>query len=144
MSSLMQKAWSDIPTAQLLPVGTWQLRCKSASFKPAKEEGKSDTILIVYEAFEPTEDVDADALAELGDNYDYTMTPIFHRIWVKTEADLDKFRTLCTKHGVDVNDYANPMEAMKALKGTVVNGYLQQSTYKDRTENVVAALTSVE
>jgi len=142
--SLMQKAWTEIPVAQLLPVGTWGLRCKSASFKPAKEEGKSDTILVVYEAFEPSEDVSPDALEALGSNYDYTMLPIFHRIWIKSEADLDKFRGFLLKHGINCDDYATPMDAMKALKGTTVLGYLQQSTFKDKTENTVASFTAAD
>ena len=143
-NNLMTTAWKDIPVAQVLPTGTWRLRCKSASYKPAREEGKSDTVLIVYEAVEPMEDVSEDAIAELGEGYDYSMKAIFHRVWIKEEADMDKFRSLLAKHNIDVADYANGMEAMKALKGTVVLGFLQQSTYKDNTENTVANFSAAE
>lgn len=140
-NDLMKTAWKDIPVAQVLPNGTWGLRCKSASFKPAREEGKADVILIVYEAVAPMEDVSEDALAELGEGYDYTMKPIFHRVWVKDQQDMDKFRNLLAKHNIDTNDYENAIEAMKALKGTSVKGFLSQSTYKGVTENTIASFS---
>jgi hypothetical protein len=143
-NDLMKTAWKDIPVAQVLPNGTWKLRCKSASYKPAREEGKADTVLIVYEAIEPMEDVSEDALAELGADYDYTMKPIFHRVWIKESQDMDRFRTLLAKHAIDTNDYENGIEAMKALKGTEVKGYLTQSTYKDKTENTISSFNLID
>ncbi len=76
---ILNRSWDEIPVSQVLPVGTYRLKSGGATYMEAKEAGKNDCVLFPYTPVEPQEDVDADALAELGE-YDITQNKVFFRV----------------------------------------------------------------
>ena len=117
-----------MPKVKTLPNGTYLLRGRNATYKKSTEEGKSNTVMFVYEPREAMNDVDVDLLAELGDDYDITENRIFPRIWIETGRDLDTVRNHLVKHGIDTSE-GTIGDSLKAFKGTEVMAYLEQRGY---------------
>ncbi len=65
---ILNKSWDEIPVSQVLPVGSYRLKSGGANIMEAKSDDKNDCVLFIYTPVEPLEDVDADAMAELGDD----------------------------------------------------------------------------
>lgn len=147
--SILNTSWSEIPEVQLLPAGSWKMRCRGASFVAPKTEDQSPQIAFVYEAIEPMADVDDDALAALGEDYNFEDNRIFSRFWFKTGADKHAVRLHLQKHGIDPNDYT-PAESFKAVKGRDIIAVVGQETYKPKnggdmvTQNVIKAFSACE
>ncbi len=129
--SILDRSWDDLPTSKTLPVGFWRLRAENAVFMKSRDEDKSDAVLFVYSPKEPHDDVDEDALLELGPEYDYTQNRIFAKFWVETGKDWDQVRTHLIKHGCDLTG-RNVRETLKEdFKGREINAYLDVKTYQD-------------
>jgi hypothetical protein len=133
---ILNKSWDEIPSPQVLPVGSYRLKVKGASYKEAKSSGTNDYVLFVYQAVEPLEDVDADALAELGD-YDISQNTLFFRIWIEAYADWDDVRKHVVKHGIELVPGETPKETLARMKGAVVIAWLDQRTYENKAGDTV-------
>lgn len=130
-TDILKKSWDEIPEAAALPVGSYLLKARNASFQPAKEADKNPVVLFVYAPKEAMDDVDTGALAALGENYDIADNRIFKRFYIETNADWDNVRKHIVKHGVDLKGKSLE-EGLTAVKGTEVIAYLDQSTYQDK------------
>lgn len=126
---VLNTAWGNIPQPKTLPVGSYALVGRNATYQPRKSDDKSDAVLFVYGVREPMEDVDSDALSELGDDYDLNNNTIFHRIYVETSLDWDKVRAHLNKHGVETPQDKTLGDALKEFKGTEVVAFLNQRSY---------------
>lgn len=129
--NIMNGSWDEIPEKKLLPKGSWLLEVRSASGKESTEEGKSDQVIFVYTAKEPMDDVDAEALAELGSDYDFSANRLFVRFNVEDKADWDNVRKHIEKHGVSTKGMSVP-DAFKALRKKQVVAYLTQESYVNK------------
>jgi hypothetical protein len=125
---ILNRSWDEIPEVQALPVGSYLLRARNASYQPAKDADKSPVVLFVYQVKEPMDDVDTAELAALGDNYDIGENKIFHRMYVDDNAAWDAVRQHLAKHGISGGTIA---ESLKAFKGQEVIAYLSQRQYTD-------------
>jgi len=145
---LLKRSWSEIPEVFLLPVGTWRLRARNAVFQPPKSAESNACMLFIYDAREPQDDVNEDALAELGADYDFSENRVFGRFWLETGADWDNVRKHLAKHGVDV-DNLSIEDSLKDVKGREIFAYLNQDTYtaqggEVREKNEPSQFVSVE
>jgi len=124
-ADILDRGWEEIPQVKTLPVGSWLLEGTNASFKAGDDS--NDSIIFVYKAKEPMDDVDTDQLDELGADYDYSDNRIFARLWLETNADWDKVRNHLVKHGIDVSGKIS--DSLKEFKGSQVVSYLDTRTY---------------
>lgn len=132
---ILTTSWDEIPEPQNLPTGSWVLKGLGATFRRASEEGKSDQVSFLYEAVEPLDDVDADALEALGANYDYAANKLSAQFFVQGRADWDKVRKHLAKHGVDTEGL-NIQESLKAFRGKRIAGYVGTRSYTKDGEQV--------
>lgn len=148
---LLKGSWGEIPEVKLLPVGTYLLRCRNVSFVAPKTDEGNPAVMFVYEVREAMDDVDQDALDELGSDYNVSENQIFERIWLERGADWDKLRKHILKHGIVEADIADmsPDASFKLVKGKDVYGLVTQRQFKDkagasRVENAVSAFTALD
>lgn len=125
---ILNRGWDEVPEVKVLPEGSWLLAGRNAAYK--EPEGDSNPFLMfVYEPKEPMDDVDTDALDELGADYDFSNNRLFFRMWLETSADWDKVRKHLVKHGIDVS--GSIKDSLDAFKGTEIVSYLEQRSYTD-------------
>lgn len=148
IGGLLNKNWAAMPKKQLLPLGDWKYQHKGAGkFTPGKEGG-SDRVTFVLVAKEPMENVDEDAIAELGDNYDYSLNTIFHTVFVGEAADWERVREVLEASGVELD--GSIADSLKAVKGKSVVAYTKVNTRTDNrtgadiVENVLSGFKPVE
>lgn len=128
-------SWDEIQAPALLPVGSYLLKSRNASYQPSKEEGKSPTVMFVYQPKEAMEDVKSDELDELGADYDISENKIFHRFYIEDGSSWDVVRKHLEKHGVTVE--GGVLETLKKFKGTEVVAYLDQRSFTNKTTGAV-------
>lgn len=134
--SILDKQWDDVQQSAVLPVGSWLLQGKNAVHQPAKSADGNERILFVYSVKEPMDDVDEDALADLGADYDYNENRVYASFWIETGRDLDAVRNHLIKHGVDVKG-KTIKESLEGFKGTQVVSYLDERSYTNAGGEVV-------
>lgn len=126
---ILNTGWGNIPRPKLLPIGSYVLKGKTATYQPPKSADKSPVVLFIYSVGEPMEDVDSDAFEALGSDYDPSVNSIFHREYVDTAEGWNRVINHLAKHGVNADDYDTKAEAFKAFRGTEVVAYLGQDAY---------------
>lgn len=136
-SDIMKQQWADIPEPQLLPVGSWRLRLRNASFVPAKEEGQNSKFLFFYVPQEPMDDVDETALAALGEGYDIAENDVVHTIWVERKRDFDKVRKHLAKHGIEVSDDESIESTLTRARNAEVIAYVNQRSFQTKNGETV-------
>ena len=146
--ALMNGSWDDIPQPKMLPDGTWKLKLKGAAFKPSSQEGKSSTVLFIYAPKEAMDDVDAAALAALGDDYDLDLNKVFVRFWVESADDWNQVRRHLGKHGVKTEG-KSIVASFKEAKGSEIFAFITTRDYVNGqgievTENAAAQFAPVE
>lgn len=135
-SDILNKSWADIPQPKVLPVGTWLLQGRNASFIPKKEDSTlSARVLFFYRAKEPMDDVNQDELAALGDNYDFDNNDIVKQFWVDRPKDWDAVRRHLELHGVEIS--GSIQDTLKRFKNTEVLAYLNTKTFTSNGESKV-------
>ena len=144
--AILNKSWDEIPPVKVLPTGSWLLRGQNATYQEGKGDN-SPSVLFVYKAKEPMEDVSTDDMDALGPEYDVSANRIFVRFFISDNADWDKVRKHLAKHGVDV--HTSISDSLKAFKGTEVVAYLGTRTYTDNAgeeqeDNTASSFTPVE
>ena len=133
---LLNRTRAETPDEKQLPLGSYRLKGRGARFLPAKEDDKNDSVMFIYNPMEALQDVDMDALAELGD-YDITQNKIFFRVWIETETDWAAFWRHMDKHGAVMGPDATRKEAMGAIKGTEIIAWLDQRTFENKAGDMV-------
>lgn len=146
-ADILSRSVGEIPVVKPLPVGSWLLRARSASYQPPRKQDGNASVLVVYTPKEPMEDVDDSALSELGDDYDYASNRVFYRAWIETDADWDKVRNLARKHGFEPKGTIKDM--LEGFKGQEVIAHLNQNAFTDaageaKIENVPTSFHAVE
>ncbi len=136
--SMLERTRAETPTLELLPVGSYRLKHSGkAKFNAAKDSDKNDSVMFIYSAMEALEDVDADALAALGD-YDISQNKLFFRVWIESEVDWANFWSHVDKHGdLGLGPDATRKEAMEALKGAEIIAWLDQRTFQNKAGDMV-------
>ena len=138
---LLDKAWDEIPEESLLPSGTWRLAARSVSYKPGKGD-TSPCFLFAYNPVAPGDDVDPDAVSDLGSDYDVSSNVVYFRLYVETNRDLRQVRSHLEKHLGFVMPPGSVPETLrnkslaKAFRKTQVLAHLGRRTYTDRNGEV--------
>ena len=145
---ILDRSWDDVQKPQVLPDGSWKLNCRNASYVAAPAEDKSAKVLFFYEAVEPMDDVDVDALNALGDEYDISENDLVATFWVNKGKDWDKVRNHIKRHGIDVTGMTFK-ESFEAVRGGEIIGYLGTRTYENRaglevTDNEIIDFAEIE
>lgn len=130
-ADILQQSWDNIPEAKALPVGTYLLKARNASFQPPKSEDKKPVVLFVYQPKEAMDDVQSTELESLGENYDIADNRVFTRFFIESNADWDKVRKHIVKHGVDLKGKSLE-DGLKSVANTEILAYLDQSTFTDK------------
>ena len=134
---LLGRTRAETPDVEMLPVGSYRLKHRGAArFVAAKESDKNDCVMFVYNAMEPLEDVDTEALGALGD-YDITQNKLFFRIWIESESDWAAFWAHLDKHGIVLGPEATRKEGMEAVKGSEIIAWLEQRTFQNKAGDMV-------
>lgn len=133
---ILDRSWDEIPEVETLPDGTYVLKGRNAAYSGPKTEGQNGKVLFFYKVDSPIE-VDAEALASLGADYDIRENEAVFTIWIEGMKDWDAVRDHLALHGVDVADFANIRETLKkGFKGTKVAAQLSTNVYTNKTTNV--------
>lgn len=145
-ASILKKSWDEIPPVKVLPTGSWLLRGQNATYQEGKGDN-SPTVLFVYKAKEPMDDVSSEEMDALGDNYDVSANRIFVRFFISDNSDWDKVRKHLAKHGIDAKGEIG--DSLKAFKGSEVVAYLGTRTYTDNAgeeheDNTASSFTPLE
>lgn len=146
---IADRSWDEIPEEKTLPGGSWLLRGRSASYKPAKDDNSSPAILFIHTAKEPMDDVDDEELQALGADYDIGQNRIFTRFYLETGRDYKRVRDFLEVHGVEIDPKKSIKETLPAFKGTQAIAVLTSRSFtrNDGTtaeENVASQFTKVE
>lgn len=146
-ADILSKSWAEIPEVELLPDGSYLLKGQSAKYQPAKQEDQTPAVLFIYKPKEAMDDVSAEELAALGDNYDIASNRIFAKFFVNDGADWDKVRKHLIKHGIDANSMSIE-ESLKAFKNSEVVALLSARSFTNnagetQTENQATNFTKV-
>ncbi len=133
---ILNRSWDEIPEPELLPVGSYRLKSRGATFMEAKASDQNDRVMFIYNATEPLDDVDADALAALGD-YDISQNRLFFTIWIESYADWDKVRKHIAKHNIEAVPGETPKETFNRMKGSVVIAWLDHRSFESKSGDMV-------
>ena len=127
--SILDRQWGDVPKPVVLPDGSWLLKGENVVHMPPKESG-DQRVLFFYTPKEPMDDVDADAIEALGEDYDYGSNQVVYTIWLR-HNNWEPVRQHLALHGVDIGDNTTQKESFKAFKGTEIVAYLTTKTFTD-------------
>lgn len=129
LDNLMDTAYENLPDVlETIPGGTWRLRNRNAAFKEATEKENSK-FLFFYIPVAPSEDVDPEALAAAGDDYDYTNNQIVVTHYVETLRDLKKVMAFIALHGIDLEGLT-AKQAAKKVKGKEIMANIGSRSYE--------------
>ncbi len=147
---ILDRSFDELQDDKILPLGFWILRLRNAHFMAPREEGQSAQILFFYHPVEPTDDVDADELAALGEDYDYTENQIVFKVWIEGNRSWKDLMNHLKKHsGVDW-DAGSIREVIKTgVKGSEVTARLGERTFESNygeliVENVASDFRAVK
>lgn len=143
---ILDRTWDEMPEAKILPDGDWLLKGRNAAFVGPKGDTNAK-VLFFYIPEQAMEDVDPEALAALGDDYELSDNQIVFTIWIESNRDWQSVRRHLEKHGVDPS--LTIREQFKKFKGTEAVATLgfrsfQTSTGDTVQENTASNFRSVE
>lgn len=115
---ILDRSWDEIPEAKQLPVGTYRLKAISGKYTPG-DGNLSPRVNITLITVEPV-DVDADDIAELGEDYPFSENIMNHVVWLSENRDYRNFALLLGKFGVDL-DGMGIQETLRDIKNIVKN-----------------------
>ncbi len=134
---LLTRTRAETPTLSTLPVGSYRLKSRGARFQKAKDSDKNDSVMFIYSAMEPLEDVDVEELGALGD-YDISQNKLYFRVWIESETDWAGFWSHVDKHGeLGLGPDASRKEAMDTVKGAEIIAWLDQRTFTNKAGDTV-------
>lgn len=84
-----------------IPNGTWLLVGIASIYKTAEETGQSPRVMFVFIPEAPSDDVDEDALAEVGDDWKERQ---FHSVRIETGSDAAQVRNVLKAMNVDLGN----------------------------------------
>lgn len=113
---MLDRSFSEVPMPKDVPLTTYLATCDGAIFKKPAKEGVSPQVLFFFRLSSPVEELDEDAAAELGENYDFTMNRYARQIWLGEARDWKVVMEILHTLGVDTSD-CTIKEALKSAKG---------------------------
>lgn len=129
---ILNRPWGDLPEPQTLPEGSWLLRGVFLKFNGGDEENnKPPFVNLGFRAEEAMDDVSADDLAALGENYDVGAGLIFKRLNLDGQDGWEQLRTIQKKMGA-YDPSKSPVDGAKDFNGKAVVGYLKVRKYTDK------------
>jgi len=125
--------WDNIPEPKTLPDGTYLLKGTNVLYVPKDEENdKSARVAFFYEAKEAMDDVDAEELAKLGDDYDLANSEIVKQFFLNKARDWAAVRKHIEAHGIDTAGKSLP-ETFDAFRGTEVLSVITTKEFVSKT-----------
>lgn len=143
---ILDRSWDDIPEAVTLPGGQYLLKGRNAVYTPPKEEGQSGKVLFFLTPKEPIAgEVDEDALAALGEDYDYSVNEVVYTVWIESMRSWGDVRKVLAMFGIEGG---NIRQSLKEIRNREVVGNLDTRTYTNSLgqlveQNVVTSFQSI-
>lgn len=151
---IMNMTWEDIPEAVTLPVGPYKVKGKFLSYRAAQDEGQNDRFSLTFSVEAPLDGVDEDALAQLGDDYDFSVNQVEKTLWIDSRASwAEVARTLRTvgiepAGAIFEQDGKVSKQLQRAFRGVEIGAHIGERTYeKDgemRTTNTLSKFISLD
>lgn len=146
LDALMETDYNNLPEVlDTIPSGTWKLRARNAAWKDATET-QSAKALVFYIPAEPLDDVDPEALAAAGADYDFTNNQIVFTKYVENLRDVKALMQFIALHGVDL-DGLSPKEALKKVRDHEIIASVGTRSYQGSfgtvTENTASNFAKV-
>lgn len=135
---ILNMTWEDVPDAVTLPVGPYKVKGKFLSFKQAADEGQNDRFSLTFVVQGPLEGVDEDALAELGDDYDYSANQVEKTLWIDSKASWGDVRKTLLNVGVEPSgnifepDGKINKGLQRSFRNVEIGAHLGERTYPDK------------
>lgn len=148
LGNIIDRAWDDMPEEQLLPVGSYLLSVRNLAYVPPKDSGNGKVIAFFIPKA-AKDDVDEDALAELGAGYDITQNEVTATFWIERNRDWQPVRDLLKAAGVDMEGGLSIKESFKAARKGEVVGYVDTRSFtrangETVTQNVATQFSAAE
>jgi hypothetical protein len=145
---ILNMTWEDVPEAVTLPVGPYRVKGKFLSYRAAADEGQNDRFSLSFVVQGPLEGVDEDALAQLGEDYDFAANQVEKTVWIENRASWGEVAKTLRTVGVEPSgsifeqDGKVSKALQRAFRGVEVGAHLGERTYeKDgemRTTNTLS------
>ncbi len=135
---ILDRSFNELQDDKLLPFGRWVLRLRNAHFMLPRGEARSAQVLFFYTPVEATEDVDADELEALGEDYDVTENQIVMTVWIEGNRSWKDLMRHLEKHaGVDWEAGSIREVIKKGVKGSEVTAEIGSRTYENNFGELV-------
>lgn len=137
-------SWDNLPEEQLVPSGTWLLRCRNAVFSTGKD-GAFPKVLFFYEAKEPVEGIDPEALEQFQSS-NAAPADVVVQFFAKRKKDWDAVKEHLALLGVEAK--GSIPDTLKAAKGAEIIGWVDVETFTSKqtgsqeTKNVANNFTT--
>ena len=118
----------EVPVPKRIPRGNYVVVCRGVSKRAPKTEDKNGLISFGYEPFEPTDDVDPNELAALGENYSIRDDRAWFDMWIKDGRDLNAVFRHVELHGVDASE-GDLSTLLKLVVNKRLVAYLEPEDY---------------
>lgn len=146
LDALMDTDWENMPDLmETIPSGTWKLRAKNGAFKDRTDDQNAKFLFFLIPV-EPKDDVDPEALAAAGAEYDYTNHQIVVTRYVENLRDIKSVMEFVKLFGVELEGLT-PKQAAKKVSGKEIIAEVGTRTYTGRfgavTENTASAFAAV-
>lgn len=144
---ILNRSWEDIPVEKTLPSGDYLLAARNAAYMAPKEEGKSGKVVFFLTPKEPIAgEVDEDALAELGDDYDLGINEVSYTVWIESMRSWGDVRQVLAKFGIEGG---NIRQSLKDVRGRQIVGTVGSRTFTTaagelKEQNVVTSFKALD
>lgn len=153
--ALLKGTWGSIGKEKNIPEGTYRLEVRNVFAKKASvsQAGKpiSAQLVVFLKPLEPIldtdgGDVDSEAFAELGDDYDLSINQVTSTFWVGELRDWQAVFDFAAKLGIEYEEVAelSREEVYKLMRGRTVNGYVKSREYNGKTSFEASAFSAEE
>lgn len=149
LDALMDTDYENLPEVmETIPTGTWRLRAKNGFYKEANGDQKAKAGIFIIPV-EPYSDVDPEALAAAGDDYDFTNNQIVFSRNIENLRDLQEFLKVVKAFGVDLVGHSPRNAITKAIRGKEAVASVGTRSYTSQTrgqvtENTVSNFVAVD
>jgi hypothetical protein len=145
--AILSRSWDEIPESQTLPDGSYLLRGRNAAYVGGKGDN-SPKVLFFFSVKEAMDDVDSEALAALGDDYDLSDNQIVATFWIEGNRSWNDVKEFLKKAGVETKGKSQ-QQSLKDFKGAEIISFLKARTYTNsigevKVENYPTQFAAVE
>jgi len=138
---MLNESMDDIQEPQLLPTGSYLMRIAGFNPRPGKD-GKKATILVIFSPVKAMEDVDDEALEELGADYDIGISRVSHTVWYGDASERASAKRTFRLFGI--NPEGKTLAEVKELaKDAMVVGNTVHETYTDKNSGELVTKSKI-